>query len=377
MNALRILLKWAILLALWFGLPLAGLWLVGGTVTDYLGLLPKTRPPQSMPFSWPIFIVLAIIVTAIVAPYVVRVLSTEISCVDRESDRRQFPLWGWLSVVWLVLAWVLAWNRFPWFAPGQQYTFTPLWVGYILIVNALTFQRCGHCMVLDRPTFLLLLFPLSAVFWWGLEYLNRFTENWYYVGTDDVGSWNYFLIGSIAFSTVLPAVLSTAEYMKTFPGINAGLKDFWSLGAQAHRHTRRIMIAIATAGLLGIGLWPESFFPLVWVAPLLLISVLQYYEQGNSILLNAMQTGDWRHAWRLALAGLICGFFWELWNVKSLAHWVYSVPYAQRFHIFEMPILGYAGYLPFGIMCGAFVEFAMPDQTQADRRGSSNHSIDP
>jgi hypothetical protein len=27
------------------------------------------------------------------------------------------------------------------------------------------------------------------------------------------------------------------------------------------------------------------------------------------------------------------------------------VPFVQRFHIFEMPILGYAGYLPFGLEC--------------------------
>jgi hypothetical protein len=55
--------------------------------------------------------------------------------------------------------------------------------------------------------------------------------------------------------------------------------------------------------------------------------------------------------WLPALAALFCGFFWELWNVNSLAHWEYSVPFVQRFHIFEMPILGYAGYLPFGLEC--------------------------
>jgi hypothetical protein len=28
-----------------------------------------------------------------------------------------------------------------------------------------------------------------------------------------------------------------------------------------------------------------------------------------------------------------------------------SIPYVQVFHIFEMPLLGYAGYLPFGLKC--------------------------
>jgi hypothetical protein len=55
--------------------------------------------------------------------------------------------------------------------------------------------------------------------------------------------------------------------------------------------------------------------------------------------------------WLPALAALFCGFFWELWNVGSLAHWQYSIPFVQRFHLFEMPLLGYAGYLPFGLAC--------------------------
>ncbi len=42
-----------------------------------------------------------------------------------------------------------------------------------------------------------------------------------------------------------------------------------------------------------------------------------------------------------------------MWNYNSLAHWEYSVPFVQRFHVFEMPVLGFAGYLPFGLECAA------------------------
>jgi hypothetical protein len=55
-------------------------------------------------------------------------------------------------------------------------------------------------------------------------------------------------------------------------------------------------------------------------------------------------------------AALVCGFFWEMWNVGSLVGWTYTVPYVQRFEIFAMPILGYAGYLPFGLECAAVEE---------------------
>ena len=52
-----------------------------------------------------------------------------------------------------------------------------------------------------------------------------------------------------------------------------------------------------------------------------------------------------------ALAALICGWFWEMWNFFSLTKWEYRVPFVNRFQVFEMPLLGYAGYLPFGLEC--------------------------
>jgi hypothetical protein len=45
-----------------------------------------------------------------------------------------------------------------------------------------------------------------------------------------------------------------------------------------------------------------------------------------------------------------------MWNAGSLAHWTYSIPFVQRFMIFEMPVLGYAGYLPFGLECAVIGE---------------------
>ena len=56
------------------------------------------------------------------------------------------------------------------------------------------------------------------------------------------------------------------------------------------------------------------------------------------------------------LAALACGFFWELWNWHSLAKWIYTVPYVDRWHGFEMPLLGYAGYLPFGVTCALVLQ---------------------
>jgi hypothetical protein len=50
-----------------------------------------------------------------------------------------------------------------------------------------------------------------------------------------------------------------------------------------------------------------------------------------------------------------------MWNFYSLAKWTYHVPFVQRFEIFEMPILGYAGYLPFGLECAVISELVLKE----------------
>jgi hypothetical protein len=89
---------------------------------------------------------------------------------------------------------------------------------------------------------------------------------------------------------------------------------------------------------------------LLWVSPILIILSLQALA-GRTTVLAPLRRGDWRPLVVPAWAALICGFFWELWNYHSLARWTYTVPFVQRFHLFEMPLVGYGGYLPFGIEC--------------------------
>jgi undecaprenyl diphosphate synthase len=45
-----------------------------------------------------------------------------------------------------------------------------------------------------------------------------------------------------------------------------------------------------------------------------------------------------------------------MWNQFSFAKWLYHLPYVGMLHVFEMPLLGFAGYLPFGILCGMITD---------------------
>jgi hypothetical protein len=56
-----------------------------------------------------------------------------------------------------------------------------------------------------------------------------------------------------------------------------------------------------------------------------------------------------------------------MWNFFSLAKWEYSIPFVHRYQIFKMPVLGYAGYLPFGLEI-ATIEKMMNGDGQYDGR---------
>jgi hypothetical protein len=62
----------------------------------------------------------------------------------------------------------------------------------------------------------------------------------------------------------------------------------------------------------------------------------------------------------LWLGGLLCGFFWEMWNLHSYPKWIYHVPYDGFWKVFEMPILGYLGYLPFAMELYLMAQLVLP-----------------
>ena len=118
-----------------------------------------------------------------------------------------------------------------------------------------------------------------------------------------------------------------------------------------------IALAAGVASLALIGIRADLLFPMLWLAPVLILAATQQLLLGETIF-SGLARGDWRPVLQSALAALMCGFCWELWNYGSLVKWHYAIPYVQRFQLFEMPILGYAGYLPFGIECALVMDLA-------------------
>ncbi|HZL97259.1 MAG TPA: hypothetical protein VFB91_00960 [Terriglobales bacterium] len=330
-------------------LPLAGAATVGKSLLAYLEFPPKTPELSHTPFSLPVFLGLALLILATTGPLLFRLIPFRQGYGPRKPVM-PFPRWGWAGAGLGAASWILAWGRFPWMGGFQAHTFTPLWIAFILLVNAFTVRRTGRCLMLSRTRPFLLLFPVSAGFWWSFEYINRFVGNWRYVGVTEFGAVEYFLFATLPFSTVLPAVLSTRELLLSYPRLDGAFREWRPLSPGRPGAIGLAALLLSCAALFAVGIVPDFAFPLVWVAPpTLLISLAAL--RGEPHALSGIASGDWRPAVSSVLAALLCGFFWETWNFGSYAKWVYSIPYVDALHVFEMPLLGYAGYLPFGVLC--------------------------
>jgi len=249
--------------------------------------------------------------------------------------------------VLIAIAWPLAWFG-P--RPYSEHTFFPLWLGYILTVDGLTYHRSGSSLLVRSVSRFALLFLFSIPLWWLFEFANEYLQNWRYVQAREYGTLAYVALASLAFSTVVPAIFVTAELYRTLP--------FFAPARSGMRFapSRRGMIAI---GLLGLVLFvgslalPDLLFPFVWVGLFLFVDVINVLTGGKSIAAQVAQR-RWDTVLVLFAAGLTCGIFWEMWNFWSLPKWVYDVPHVGWLKVFEMPLLGYGGYLPFALEIYAF-----------------------
>jgi hypothetical protein len=346
LRAIVVLVLWA---ALVWALPLAGLMLAGQPVDAFLDFPPRPREVAHAPFAWPAFALFALPVVAAAALYGFALSRARFAMA--QPRRAWFPWWGGFGLLLMAASWFLAWRGDLIDPQWRRHVFTPLWLGAILAMNALVWRETGRSLLTHRRGWFLALFAASAVFWWLFEHLNRFVGNWRYEGLVASGDWDYVLQATLPFATVLPAVASAWHWLQLAPRLDArGLPPIDAPVALAWA-----ALGLGAGALMGVALWPDALFSVLWLAPLALLGGLQRLLTGESFF-APLARGDWRPLLQPALAALACGLLWELWNWGSLAKWHYSLPYVQRFLVFEMPLLGYAGYLPFGLECALVMD---------------------
>jgi hypothetical protein len=274
--------------------------------------------------------------------------------------RRRLPRRAVLGLVLVGVWWWWGWQ------PSRpdlaaHVSFFGLWLGYILAVDALCELRHGTSPWQRGWRAWLWPFATSIPAWWLFEYFNHFLHNWEYVGRYATTGLAFAVFATLSFTTVVPAILTTAELIGPARG------SPWTCRGPALPASPRALaawIAIGCVLLAGVVAAPRHFFPAVWLGVLLLIDPIDH-ALGWPSLTASLSRRDWRPVAQLGLAALVCGLCWELWNSRADPKWIYHVPldayglddtFVAR-KLFEMPLLGYLGYLPFGLEIAALHVF--------------------
>jgi len=251
-------------------------------------------------------------------------------------------------------AWASSWLRVgPW-----PYTFFPLWLGFILVLDGVNVARRGDSPLTRSPWRFALLFVLSVPFWWIFEALNAPVDNWRYRFDRPYTPLEFALIASLNFSTVLPAVMEMAELLASFRPLRPRLAPP-DVGPRLRLRSAALLVALGGAMLTLPFFFPRYAFGLVWLCLIFLVDPINNLARRKSAL-GHLLARDWRFLVTLPLAALACGFFWEMWNFPASPKWTYSVPLVDAApHLFEMPLPGYLGYLPFAVELFAMYQLAL------------------
>lgn len=265
-------------------------------------------------------------------------------------SKNRFPVRGYVGIVLVAVFWYLNWNLS---GLRTHWGFFPLWLGYCLTIDAITYYKKGNSLVSRNLKGYIFLFLVSAPSWWLFELLNKPGSYWFYTAREHFSDLEYFLLASISFSTVIPAVFGTSEWVGTFSKIQ-NMTAWLKIGSK--RHEVVLFFILGVLMLFVVLFLPDYGAPFLWMSVFLIIDPLNVWL-GNRSILQETGNGNWKPVITLWAGCLICGFFWEMWNYRSNPKWIYDVPGVNFWHIFEMPAPGYLGYLPFSLELFALYHF--------------------
>jgi hypothetical protein len=267
---------------------------------------------------------------------------------------KRYPLYGYLAIALNLTTWYLDWGHVD---PFFRYSFFPLWFSFIIALDALSKARTGSSLMTRTPARFAQMFAFSAVYWWLFEAFNIPTQNWHYIFDHHYSAAEELFIETLDFSTVLPVMMEMAVIWTGFevlrPRLPAG-----EIGPRVSAATASRLLLLGSACVILPFLFPHQAFVLIWLSVVLLLDPINNL-MGRKSALAHLGAKDWRFFVALPLAGLTCGFFWEMWNYFSLPRWYYTVPYVGFAKVFEMPLLGYTGYLPFALELFALYQFLL------------------
>jgi hypothetical protein len=171
---------------------------------------------------------------------------------------------------------------------------------------------------------------------------------------------------AIAFATIMPGLFITCELLQSF--------GFFTRARMPHvRWSRGALVASVVTGAifcLAPPFFPEStrgyLWAFVWMGWFFLLEPFNYWR-GMPSIYRDWEAGSLTRTLQLFAAGAICGALWEFWNMWAYTKWVYIFPLGQNWKFFEMPLVGFLGFLPFALEYFVMFHFLASFFTRDDK----------
>ena len=285
--------------------------------------------------------------------------------------RHRFPRYGTAGLVVLLLMETALFcgqspklNGFPWWhITGLA---TPVcWWAYILTIDAWIYCRTGTSLLTARRRTFFLQCILSVTFWCLFEAYNRVMPGWRYQNLDTNLSLRMFGY-AVSFATIMPGLFLTCELLQSYSVFGAARMPSISWSRRALRASATIGAVLCFAPPLFPANVRGYLWAFVWMGWFFLLEPFNYWRGAQSIY-GDWEEGNLARTLQLFSSGLICGVLWEFWNMWAFTKWIYIFPLGQNLKLFEMPLIGYLGFLPFALEFFVMFNFLASFFTREDR----------
>lgn len=254
-----------------------------------------------------------------------------------------FRWYGFLGIVMIIFAEFVIFLKIE---PFATWYIPIIWLGYIFLADSIVYMLKGNSLISNRPGKFLVLASVSVIFWYVFEIYNKFLRGWQYSGLPE-SDLVTFAMGSLSFSTIVPAVFETWELLKSLRLFDR-VKFHFKL--RMSRYSLYLSIVIGFIFLtIPFALPIPIMWLLVWSGFILFLDPLLFLFHNEKSLLGQLKKRKISVIFSLFVAGYICGFLWEFWNYWAITKWYYTVPFLDSIKIFEIPVFGFLAYGPFAL----------------------------
>lgn len=344
-----------------------------GALIRYDGTLPSDFfqfPPvvagEKAGFNLTVFITISIIFLVLILFYLTPKLfgfKKYVAPPKPPVTKARLPIWFWVGLLMWAPTLFIMWSKMSEPKWVLNWVALPLYWGFTLMIDGWVYKRTGGKSILSTSIQRLIGIGVASIAGWLIfEYLNFFVaENWVYPKADLIPVAEFTIYAVIGSSGLLPLVFEWYSLFNTFGFVNK-YKNGPKIVVPAPVNT--FLLVVMFAGLFFISFYPDGLFGLLWMAPMFILAI-GLDKIGIWTPFTPLKKGNWAPMMIFALSYLVQGFLCECWNYMSASHdaagnlvetynpdyWTYSVPYVNVLHVFEMPLLGFSGYLPFGVYC--------------------------